>query len=472
MKRRKPVAIVEPPKYQYPTFENDVQKKEPDNKNTTGDLNCGNKKPMQNLLAVVTKTKIPDEILDKIIPIESASKQNEQQTNNKPMITHAKPNYTLPRKNNVQIDKINPTNGVNHNNNNNNNNVNKTASANGTNIENNNNENNVNKVYVRDEHKFRPATIDGLAKPDEIVKSAAGPIKITINNSSAPAPPPLPIKTIAGKSVTTTLINSCQSCNNDVGHSNGKKKLPSDPSANASNYSNQKLFLSHGKPNFVVKSCDKQTPTTPKDTLNSKQQCENYLEVKIKSLKPQKSRDDSLTDNNIIFNQQINTLKHPNDEANNNPLKNIIKSLKPHKTVDEIDASSNLNQKIYTGNGTLPRKLVSTWQEQNKINNNHKNAGHLPLVIKDNHSKIFSETSNNIHSFNKNGVAVNGVTNFQQKTMVSFSKDLQDAPNLYPEMVKVTKTITTKSETTTVHQQNMFSNIKFIIGNDGQVMHK
>lgn len=60
---------------------------------------------------------------------------------------------------------------------------------------------------------------------------------------------------------------------------------------------------------------------------------------------------------------------------------------------------------------------------------------------------------------------------FEQKTIVSFSKDLLNAPNNYPEQIRVKKTITNGQSTVNI-ADTPFHNIRFSIKTNGQVIPK
>lgn len=61
---------------------------------------------------------------------------------------------------------------------------------------------------------------------------------------------------------------------------------------------------------------------------------------------------------------------------------------------------------------------------------------------------------------------------FEQKTIVSFSKDLLNAPNNYPEQIRVKKTIINETHRSPAIADTPFHNIRFSIQTNGQVIPK
>lgn len=230
---------------------------------------------------------------------------------------------------------------------------------------------------------------------------------------------------------------------------------------------NKKHFISHGKPNFVVTQKPR-VIVKPSSNMSTKQTCENYLDVKIRSLKPQISIGESDSKCTNVYEKPAKT------GASKNNLETAIRSLKPTKSMNNF-ADDPTDSHDHNG-------IRREFQKLRCVDNGDPN-GFTKIPNWSGRSTPVSELSTD--SGNSSPPAStfgrpsggpsnnNTYTNYEQKTVVSFSKDLLDAPNRYPETIKVTKTYTTSSShhSTSVLHQSTFNNIKFDIDDNGQVVH-
>lgn len=106
-----------------------------------------------------------------------------------------------------------------------------------------------------------------------------------------------------------------------------------------------------------------------------------------------------------------------------------------HHIIESISVRSTTETDCFQSSPILPRRAQLFKQQQNLEN-----------------SKVTSPT---IHHIN------HGTLNYKAKPITSFSRDLQLAPNRYPEKIPVTKTVEPEPV--------FFSDIKFIINSNGEV---
>lgn len=435
LKRRKNVPpIIDPPKYQYPRYEDEL-----DSKISSTTNSCDIKTDMMK--SPINAIKPIPVIPSKLSSTDNTNKlsngndkfdayvQDSNATIAKPLISHGKPNFTLPRKTEKKALFEQKTNDGNQ----------------------------YQPVFKT---PMTPMTSSSLVKSanigmDRNLNQSSNMNVTIINKSTEPISPK-----------TRNVLNRSKSIDNAIASSPPPlpAKLPStrlyitrteEPKTNDND--TKKLFISHGKPNFVVPSKSKSKiiiKTSP--PRSTKEKCENYLEVKIKSLKPQKSIDDTLHVDKKVSND-IEPAVHQ--------LESAIRSLKSFKSVDDT-----IDDAIPIEHNELHRALT-------KLRSIDDSDGFSRTPNWSGRSTPASELSadsGNVSpppsTFGKTITQENhtSYSNFEQKTVVSFSKDLIDAPNRYPESIKVTKTIS--SHTTSTVQQTVFNNIKFVIDDQGQVM--
>lgn len=400
LKRRKPVAIVDPPKYQFPPTPGVTK---------TGDIAPVSIKPINvnHTLAVVSSIKLPE-------GVNVSISSNKATQNEKPRISHAKPNYTLPGKKpessaGPAIGLPSDANSL----------PNRTAAA-----------------------QLPPRLIP--PKPKTIIQS---------NNDTSVAP--------AQATNPPPILAKLQANQTNEADSN-KSTIPKGT------IESRKLLISHGKPNFIAPAKTQQRFTS-KTACN---QAENYLSVKIKSLKPQRSLDDSsssqIAEKRAIFDKAspsshvTTTWKSlKSKKATKSPStdsKGIHVAFNRLHSTDEHKVSK-LKPLIYSGHDTL--------HDDNSNDSGHSSP--LPQAAPINKSAFEQHVTDAVsksHSNGRNGITSN-VANFEQRTVVSFAKELNDSPNRYPEQVRVTKTVTSSTATTTI-----FDNIRFSINDQSQVIPK
>lgn len=330
LKRRKPVAIVDPPKYQFPTL-NDAE-----------NVVSESIKPINvsKTLAAVSPIKLLE-------GAEVIITRNDKITsNNKPMIGHVKPNFTLPRK--------------------------------------------------------RPEVFE-----TNTATTAQATPKLSLSQNNA--------------SLEAQTLPGCDS----------RKKFGQEKSVVG-----QKLLMSHGKPNFRATSMTPKqyVAKVPCNQKGTKEAAENYLQVKIKSLK---SSDESAS-------SQIAEKKA------------IFEKLSP--------STSGLDTNSLTSHTKQSRSVLNQLR-------NDDDPRHFSSTIQ----KAAARTDTSSENIT-NGCVPRAPNNNQlkHKTIVSFSKDLNDSPNRYPEHVRVTKTIITSDSETVENyrrQEAIFDHIRFSI-NDLAVVQK
>lgn len=412
LKRRKPVAIIDPPKYQYP-IALDANKTDISAFESIKPIN------VNRTMTVVSSIKFPEDVNINI------SRNIKATPNDESMINDAKPKFTLPRKilefpvsvNGIELEKIPNTNEV--------------AAA--------------------------PLLFQSLSPKMKTAVQLSTETPSAQISASSIEPPSLPIRQPPNQFNTA-----------------GPKKL-SVPNETTTN---RKLFITHGKPNFVAPSKTTRTHTGSKETVG------NSLNAKIKLLKAQGSNDDArffvlphrITERNAIFekpypfNNSANTIKTLKQKNMNHPSTNN---------------SNQSNQALYyvrSSNDSKGSKLKSpNYKEPLKPYSDSSNdTGHLsqlsqpPCINKSAvDQQLSAQTTSKNVPIGRNTITSNTV-NYEQKTVVSFSKELNDSPNRYPEHVRVTKKVTSNAKTTTSfsRQEEIFDNIRFSINEQSQVIHK
>lgn len=373
-------------------------------------------------LAIVSSIKLPEGV-----NVNITTNHNQAATNtDKPKISHGKPNYTMPRKKS------------NH------------SAVNQTTCD----------KFVKETSSSSEKQHPQLSPPRATKQISNEPVKQAHVTVSSTLPSPLPVK-----------LQSKQST------SAGAQKPILTKEANES----RKLLISHGKPNFIAPAKIQQhQPKQMHNQTTTKDAVENYLEVKIKSLKPQRSIDES---SSLRLLEKKAMFEKPSPS---NPFANAMKSLKTKETNKSTSANSNdiqraLNRLRSTDRANGPNYKPLNYSGQNTPHSDCSNdSGHsspLPQPSYINKTAfeqhVTDAVKKNIPDGRKTSSS-NNTTNFEQKTFVSFSKELNDSPNRYPEHVHVTKTISSSTETMTSYrrQEAVFDNIRFSINDQAQVIHK
>lgn len=411
LKRRKNVApIVDPPKYQYPQYNDTVDST---NVSSAAFAKQSPQPQHQSIVQLPLKPVVPQKTAVNIFDDHSTPKSSiavaNQRTVDRPPITHGKPNFTLPKEaiKKAVAAPISHSNGV------------------------------VVSTTIPEPFKAEKTIVSlpsmGLQKHAKTISHNRLdlPAKATQSPTQAAAPtsPPPPIPAKFG---TLPKNQSLPKIDRQLSHDN----------SNVEEASGKKLLISHGKPNFVVPSNKKSKVVIAPQPLSSKQKCENYLEVKIKSLKPQKATGDSPV---------IETTFSPN-------VSQTMRPLRPSKSIDD-ECNTNELQRALSNLRTVDHSKTTNWSGRStpasELSTDSGNSSPPPSTF----GRSIVNSGGSIQPIG------NAYTNYEQKTVVSFSKELHDAPNRYPESIKVTKTITTS------HHQTVFNNVKFVINDDGNVIH-
>lgn len=475
LKRRKPVKIVEPPKYEYPDYNidsndsNGSNTSSSKNKNKTDDINKNNDssapttqtnstvaiqntKPLNisDLLSVVSNVKIDSQDLQYVpssntIQVSGNKIDAQAHTSDdsaKPLISHGKPNFTINRKHTESKPVA----------------INSVSTA---------------AITIR---KFEPIKkcdelvtlktlnkFNTLPKKESITDLKVKPISTATYTSNTSAKPNTSFlwKNNKAKSPTTATTKESsadthvQSTYHDI--DKAKKTLPKKISLPTVDVSQSKQYES----SYVTSP----SPVT--------QTYENYIDVKINGknnkLQPISPGTRNVASKKALFEKPSNessivqdTTKKPLKSALSKPTNQMtsISSSNANRLPNGFNNNNNNNNHVTTKTTITikspnePVKNVSKssyiLQTQPSINGANKN--HFTTA---NHSTKEISTSDN-------GDGINGTTtNYEQKTIVSFSKDLLDAPNKYPEQIRVTKQVITESSTSIV--QKSFGNIRFSI---------
>lgn len=404
LKRRKPVQIIEPPKYQYPDenehngSSNDKNNNSSANEssssfNTNGaPVETQNIKPINinNVLSVVSKVKLPD-----LQYVPSAANSQTLKTEPKPRgddhpkleISHGKPNYTINRKN-----------------------------------------------------------------------SESKPLERQISGSSTLRSPVTKDKPMLSKVNSQPLVTKFNTLPKKSSVSELKVKLPSPATSQAIPMNDSAI-----KSASIVKN----VPIFSKKSAPVTQAYENYVDVKISSINPNKEHTSPSTQN-VSSKKALFEQKSP-DAVSQKPKMSfdVSKPVSPSKPISftkptpwspSHHQNGNVTTKttIMLNGANQPPQIVQKTSTINGKRNNFANTVH--------HSKDIMTTNNNNSRKNFNDTG----TNYEQKTIVSFSKDLTDAPNNFPEQIRVTRTMKTESSTI-VHS---FKNIRFSIDPNTNVVPK
>lgn len=413
LKRRKPVVINEPAKYDYPIYDDDgnnnnnnkTNKNNESSQSMDTNANTTTVKPLNvnAVLSVVTGIKIPDV---QYHPQTSAPKTP---VNDKPKITHGKANFTI-RKDQTECSKEN-------------------------------------KPNVQMSEAMSNGHTIGMIGPKTQIKSPENADAKLHRPSYFTSHMTMLDKSNSGKSVADAesqvekcksifLIKSQKSIDND------KCKPQKSPQRTE--------FKSKFEPATVVE--------LPKDEIKKKHSVDEtkddvpFGSVANKKALFEKSPTNGIASKNILT-------KHTQFERNvaNKPATVSISSGKFNTLNGQRKNSQSNNQ---------PKPGVTTVS----LNKNVSYGSLARPQGKDrvDHFERAVHTVNETTSTNHNGKFE--TKQFEQKTVVSFSKDLLNAPNNYPEQIRVKKTVITKSSHT--GSDNPFQNIRFSIQTNGQVIPK
>lgn len=441
LKRRKNVApIVDPPKYQYPQYNDCVDSAAlplVTNIAKPASLQSETIPQLPSKPSVVdkSKTSINNNHIEYSTIAPKPATTNAKLPVSKPFISHGKPNFTLPR----TTDKA-PRFGT---------------------LESTNDGSVKPKLKPVNNHPIH-AAVEPAGKT--IVKLPAMDLHLHDNRYHSVAPVSAPHSSYIPsiKADTTSLLSPSLAKVATLTRTYSNEAKTREEEAD----SGTKKLISHGRPNFIVPSTKKSKVIIESSPLTSKEKCENYLEVKIKSLRPQKSFDGACDRKESFARTHMPT----------NQYGTAIRSLRSYKSIDDCIDQAGANE-LHQALSKL--RTVDTDVEARSYGKTYNQSGHSTPA-----SELSTDSGNSSppssaygHRALENRSAQrdgDDYTNYEQKTVVSFSKDLLHAPNRYPETIKVTRTITTshsQQHTTSVAQQTVFNNLKFVIGDNGQVTH-
>lgn len=487
LKRRKPVVINEPPKYMYPTY--DDSNKNNESSHSSGNANNNNgisgggggstistpiaeQKPLNinAVLSVVTGIKLPDIQYDANI---SASKPpaSSSSSSDKVKITHGKPNFTVSQKENrPNVPTTSP------------------------NVQNKSPET-IDSKYRRpgygtsygNNSTVTPEKVDNKKSTDikSININSFNTKPVNLNSVDATATTNgkfIDVKPNDSKSVNVKITDlKSLNVNVPVPHANSESQVKKCKS----------IFLlksqnSIENDNTAVKKLPSKSEFVSKFETNPVSNVMVNIHNPKKELIKQTSVD--VPSNGISFVSVANKkalFEKPAQSETISRTKHIQASTKPTTTLEIsngkfntlnghriISPSSNqANRSGGIGNSAAGVTTVSV----NK-NVSYGSMNQAPTKDRIDHFERTVHTVNETTSTNKLGQSE--TRQFEQKTFVSFSKDLLNAPNNYPDSIRVKKTIVTERSniaTATAAADatdNPFQHIRFSIQSNGQVIPK
>lgn len=444
--------INEPPKYDYPTYDDDSFKNNESSHSTGNSANNVNKsngvaattttttaaaasvvtKPLNvnAVLSVVTGIKLPDVQYDAnnasaaAAGNAAATSTTKSQANDKPMITHGRPNFTI-----ASMKESNKTNGQ------------PVHSPKAPQIK-------------SPQPKFhRPSyftsTITTLDKSSAKKPATGEPPSATANGVAA--------ESQVEKCKSIFLIKSQKSVDND---SPAKAPKPHQKTDIISK------FESSATPSatYSVPLARLPSVTEPKEEIKKKNSVDETRNVSVANKK-------------ALFEKPIDDTK-----TNGVTKTNGLKPTQPTKVILNRSTSNQMpsNGKFTTLNS--PR-IISQASNQSKPGvttvslNKNTSYGSLarptPPAAVGSKDRVDHHFERTVHTVNET-TTTNGkfeTKQFEQKTFVSFSKDLLNAPNKYPDQIRVKKTVVTE-RSHAVNHDNPFNNIRFSIQPNGQVIPK
>lgn len=396
LRRRKPVAIVEPPKYDYPQLD--------DPKTGSNADESAKSVNLSKTLAVVSAIKLPESvIMTATLPGKGPT---DAETSDKQKITHAKPNFTLPKRKPIAANSIDtPIKTVTH----------RPLEKKST-VGTNKNSNGINANTS--------ATGELIAKQQQPQQT-----KVTATTTTMPALTKVEVSSIGSAGPSLSNGNhSSQSTKINI-------KIDNIPTVSHA----LRVDVAQSKPSYIENN--KQNHVTESVVANKKAIFEK------KSIEP-------VSNGAPKFPKSMNT-KSPYIEKTMSRLRNgSVSDMATETNGHHGQPSSSFNSM----RNKFCRDERAAKQSTNAIATGwHKNGA-------------IQMTNQKLSNCNNNDVNMNA-SKFGQKTFVSFSKDLQDAPNRYPEKVHVTKTITT-TERYVQQTQTVFQNVRFSIDDQAHVVPK
>lgn len=184
------------------------------------------------------------------------------------------------------------------------------------------------------------------------------------------------------------------------------------------------------------------------------------------------------------FNQAINNIHAAVALKSSENSNTILSDFQQSEAYQQFDETTEVRTEV--NEETDSSIISSTWSEKKQTSYDSANISTVsPIAPRK--SQVFKPqqhhqpqspqiTKPTIHHLKNGGAS----PNFNVKPIVSFSKDLNTTPNRYPDMVKVIKTssenhtynTTTRTLNNAESKENIyFSDLKFIINENGEVVH-
>lgn len=391
------MQIVEPPKYDYPHIDNIITVNNNDNSNVIN---------LSKTLAVVSSIKLPESVIMTTVPSKNPL---DAKINDKQKITHVKPNFIFPKRNNIPI-----------------NSTTRHTFENKQNVDMNKNSNGI---------KVNNATCVSallISKQQQPQQEQTKPTTALLGEIHSSIPPKISIIT------TTTPSNLL----------NQMKLPPSSKPLSNGYHSSQSTKINTQIDKIPTILNALKVDVVQSENNNKQNNITDSLVANKKALFEKKSLNETVPSMSI---KQTKSIK-----AKSSHIGNTMNRLR-NKCVTEQSTQSNghLINMNYSNNNTHTSTSSFNVMRNKFCQDQTQSVNANNTALKKNHN--FGNNTNKI------------VTNGNNASNVS--EDLQDAPNRYPEKIHLTKTITTTERY--VHQtETVFSNLRFSIDDQAHVVPK
>lgn len=405
---------------------------------------------LSKTLAVVSSIKLTESVIMTATPTTITNKNSSNDTDiiDKQKITHAKPNFTLPQRKPIMGNSTDlPINSMTHHTLEKKSNVGMNKNSNGIKI------NNATGMLI----SKQPSSLPSQSKTTTTtttIKTPTSPLLTKFEAHSSILP--------KKSSTTTTPITT----------STNQITLPPSPSLSNGNHLPQSTKINIQIDKIpLISNASKVDIVKSSIENNDKQKNHHITESMVankKALFEKKTSNGSLPSSMSIKPIKKKSL---NIENTMNRLRNVNITEPLTQQNAHLNSNGNNNDDI-NDNTHVSGQSSSTFNiMRNKFCQDQTQSVSSLNVNATGFNKNDINKCNNYKSNNNNIVKNNG-NKFEQKTFVSFSKDLQDAPNRYPEKIHVTKTIT-KTERYVHHQtETVFQNVRFSIDDQAHVVPK